>query len=209
MDERLSTHTEFCQVSDSDKSVYDAGVFARSMSSRVPLAIFVILTIIFASFAAYEAAYPTRAVSTTASTIPATTTYTMIQVATSTLTQTSTITDTIIETSTMTLASDAYELVFRQVTACPNIGYFAPWNVTLSNGQSITALNANFSQPYSGSPNNPSIITFVVPNGNYSYTVTPPNRFTPGAGTVIVDNQEVVINLEVFMASCGSTTTTG
>jgi hypothetical protein len=98
--------------------------------------------------------------------------------------------------------------VFKQITPCPNIGYFAPWSVTLSNGQSATALNANFSQPYSGSPNNPSIIAFLVPNGSYSYSVSPPNRFTPGAGTVTIDNQEVIVTLYVFIASCGASTTT-
>jgi hypothetical protein len=111
-------------------------------------------------------------------------------------------------TQTATETSNASELVFRQITPCPNLGYFGPWSVTLSNGESATALNANFSQCCSASPGNPSIIAFLVANGNYSYSVTPTNRFTPTTGTVTVDNQEVVVNLDVLMASCGSTTTT-
>ena len=114
---------------------------------------------------------------------------------------------TITTTQTVTETSNVYNLVFRQTTPCPNIGYFAPWSVTLSNGQSVTAEDANSTQCCGGSTINPSIIALLVPSGNYSYSTTPPNRFTPGTGTVTVDNQEVVVNLEVFMASCGSTTT--
>jgi len=127
-----------------------------------------------------------------------------------------TVTRTSVETTTMfttllvsTSTTNLGELVFRQVTPCPNLGYFAPWSVTLSNGLSVTAENANFSQCCSASPSNPSTITILVANGNYSFSVTPTNRFTPNAGTVTVENQEVVVNLGLFMASCGSTTTTG
>src|SRR5208283_4234026 len=127
-----------------------------------------------------------------------------------------TVTRTSVETTTMfttllvsTSTTNVGELVFRQVTPCPNLGYFAPWSVTLSNGLSVTAENANFSQCCSASPGNPSTITFLVANGNYSYSVTPTNRFTPTTGTATVDNEQVVVDLDVFMASCGSTTTTG
>ena len=109
---------------------------------------------------------------------------------------------------TVTETSNVYELVFRQVTPCPNIGYLAPWTVTLSNGQSVTAENANSTQCCGGSPSNPSTITFLVANGNYSYSVIGENRLTPNAGTVTVDNQEVVVSLDLFLASCGPTTTT-
>jgi hypothetical protein len=163
--------------------------------TRLAVAIIVAGVVIGAGI--FASSYLGTATTVTRTSVETTTMFTTLLISTST---------TSVQTATET--SNVNELVFRQITPCPNIGYFAPWSVTLSNGQSVTALNANFSQPYSGSPNNPSIITFLIGNGNYSYSVTPPNRFTPGAGTVTVGNQEVVVNLGVFMASCGSSTTT-
>ena len=108
---------------------------------------------------------------------------------------------------TVTETSNVYELVFKQITNCLNLGYLAPWSVTLSNGQSITAQNGNSTQCCSGSPSNPSTITFLVTNGNYSFSDTPP-QLTPNAGTVTVDNQDTVVNLDLSFISCGSTSTT-
>jgi hypothetical protein len=78
--------------------------------------------------------------------------------------------------------------------------------VTLSNGQSVTAEDAHSTQCCGGSPTNPSIITFLVAKGNYSYSVTPSN-LTPHTGTVTVGNQEVVVTLDFHISSCGSSTT--
>ena len=123
-----------------------------------------------------------------------------------TKTVTTTITTTITATSTAAETSGVGDLVFKQSTPCPNIGYIAPWTVTLSDGQSVTA-EGNSSQCCGGSPNNPSIIAFLVPNGNYTYSVTAENRLTPSAGTVTVDNEEVVVTLGLFLSSCGPSTT--
>lgn len=111
------------------------------------------------------------------------------------------------------VSTGPFALVFQQVAKCASIGYLAPWQVTLSNGESITAPpNGNISQGYaSGSPTNPSTITFYVTNGNYTFSVSgAANSLTPATGEVTVDNGNVVIFLyqggEPF--SCGSTTTT-
>jgi hypothetical protein len=110
-------------------------------------------------------------------------------------------------------ANGPFALVFQQVAKCASIGYLAPWQVTLSNGESLTAPpNGNISQGYaSGSPANPSTITFYVTNGNYTFSISgAANSLTPATGKVTVDDGNVVIFLyqggEPF--SCGSTTTT-
>jgi hypothetical protein len=146
----------------------------------------------------FASSYLGTATTVTRTSVETTTMFTTLLISTST---------TSVHTATET--SNVNELVFRQVTPCPNLGYLAPWSVTLSNGQSVTAENANSTQCCGGSPSNPSIITFLLASGNYSYSVTPPSRFTPNSGTVTVDNQEVVVNLDLFLSSCGSTTTTG
>jgi hypothetical protein len=115
-------------------------------------------------------------------------------------------TTTITSTDTVTTNSSVGDLVFRQYTPCPNIGYIAPWSVTLSNGQSVTADYGNYTVCCGGSPGNPSIITFLVAKGNYSYSVIPTN-LTPHTGTVTVGNQEVVVTLDFHISSCGSSTT--
>ena len=102
-----------------------------------------------------------------------------------------------------------FKIVFQQIAKCPNIGYLAPWSVVLSNGESITA-PANGTSVESGSPNNPSTITFYVTNGNYTFSVTPASiMLTPATGNVTVDNQDVAVTLrqggEPF--SCGSSST--
>lgn len=107
----------------------------------------------------------------------------------------------------VTVTSNQFELVFRQANVCPNLGYIAPWKVVLSNGESIKALmNPSASAP-SASPTNPSTIIFVITSGNYTFSVTPANIFTPTKGTVTVDNHDTTVTLEPFFASCGSTTT--
>ena len=107
-----------------------------------------------------------------------------------------------------------FKIVFQQIAKCPNIGYLAPWSIVLSNGESITApangTSVESGSFESGSPNNPSTITFYVTNGNYTFSVTPASiMLTPATGTVTVDNQDVVVTLqqggEPF--SCGSSST--
>ena len=115
-------------------------------------------------------------------------------------------------TTTVT-AYGPFKLVFQQVAKCANLGYLAPWGVDLSNGESITAPpNATFPGYFSGSPSNPSTITFYVTKGDYTFHVLPAGSgLTPADGSVTVTNQDVVVTLqqggEPF--SCGSSTTSG
>ena len=111
-------------------------------------------------------------------------------------------------TVSSTPASNQFKLVFKQTPNCPNLGFVAPWTVSLSDGQSITA-NPWFGTSTiccSGSVNNPSTITFYLANGNYTFSVTP-NLLTPAKGSVIVDNNDTVVTLVTQYFSCGSTTT--
>ncbi len=172
------------------------------LAIAIVVAALVIGTAIYAS--SYAATTDTVTKATTTTTTMTATTYMDCTISSPTGVSPCTTTQTVTETS------NGYDLlVFRQITPCPNLGYLAPWSVTLSNGESARALNANFSQCCSASPSNPSVIAFLVANGNYSYSTMPSSSFTPGAGTVAVDNQEVVVELDLFFFSCGSTTTTG
>lgn len=180
-------------------------IFRRPAIGRAAVAMIAVIVVLVGLLAFTTTVSPQTITHTVTTTSTQTT---VVQTSTTTLpAQSVTTTVTTTATQNTTVTSNRFELVFRQVTPCPNLGFFASWSVTLSDGESVTALNANFSQCCSAAPNNPSIITFLVANGNYSFSVTPSNRFTPSAGTVTVDNQEVVINLDVFMSSCGSTTT--
>jgi hypothetical protein len=112
-------------------------------------------------------------------------------------------------TTTLTVPSDEFELTFRQTALCPNLGFIAPWKVVLSNRESMTAppdVNFSTNMAYGSSPTFPSMITFYVPNGNYTFSVTPSSLLTPATGNVTVDNQEVVVTLGQMLFSCGSTT---
>jgi hypothetical protein len=163
--------------------------------TRLAVAIIVAGVVIGAGI--FASSYLGTATTVTRTSVETTTMFTTLLISTST---------TGVQTANET--SGVGDLVFRQVTPCPNIGYIAPWSVTLSDGQSVTA-EGNSSQCCGGSPSNPSIITFLVPDGNYTYSVTAANRLTPSAGTVTVDSQEAVVSLDLFLSSCGSTTTTG
>jgi hypothetical protein len=163
--------------------------------TRLAVAIIVAGVVIGAGI--FASSYLGTATTVTRTSVETTTMFTTLLISTST---------TGVQTANET--SGVGDLVFRQVTPCPNIGYIAPWSVTLSDGQSVTA-EGNSSQCCGGSPSNPSIITFLVLDGNYTYSVTAANRLTPSAGTVTVDSQEAVVSLDLFLSSCGSTTTTG
>ena len=116
--------------------------------------------------------------------------------------------------TTTAIVYGPFKIVFQQIAKCPNIGYLAPWSVVLSNGESITApangTSVESGSFESGSPNNPSTITFYVTNGNYTFSVTPASiMLTPATGNVTVDNQDVAVTLEQGGEpfSCGSSST--
>ena len=110
-------------------------------------------------------------------------------------------------TQNTTVTSSRFELAFTQVPTCPKLGFIAPWSVALSDGEKVTALNESSPQCCGSSPTNPSTITFLVPDGNYSFSVQPSSRFMPSDGTVVVDDQAVVVSLGQVVFSCGSTST--
>lgn len=112
-------------------------------------------------------------------------------------------------TKTVTASGTHFSLVFHQVSNCPSLGFIAPWRVTLSNGESITALppNGTSSECCTASPTYQSTIVFHVTSGNYTFYVTPLNMLTPSNGSVTVSDQDVAVALGTDFFSCGSTTT--
>jgi len=117
-------------------------------------------------------------------------------------------TESVTTTTTVTVPSGQFELVFRQIALCPNLGFIAPWKVVLSNSESILANPPNGTSTVccSASQTNPSTITFFVTNGNYTFSVFPANLLTPANGSVTVNSQDVVVTLGQELFSCGSTT---
>ncbi|MHB8568513.1 MAG: hypothetical protein ACYC7D_14955 [Nitrososphaerales archaeon] len=105
-------------------------------------------------------------------------------------------------------SNQKFELVFRQVSRCINLGFIAPWTVVLSNRESITANPPNGTSTICCgiSQSNPSTIIFNVTSGTYTFSVTP-NLLMPASGTVTVDDQNTTATLGQELASCGSTTT--
>jgi hypothetical protein len=121
-----------------------------------------------------------------------------------------------------------YELTFDQISPCgPSSSLykaiFIPWYVTLSSGVNTTSKvqptnssvqAANSANGLGGSPNNTeyATITFYVPNGQYSYTIGPPNYFsvnrTSSIGSVTINGGNAAVDLNPQLASCGSTVTT-
>lgn len=116
-----------------------------------------------------------------------------------------------IATTTITVSGVRFYLMFNQVSRCPNLGYLAPWRVSLSDGEVASAFPpyTNDTECCSASPTNPPTITFHVPNGNYTYEVSPSNELSPANGSVAVNGQNATVELSQEIASCGSTTATG
>lgn len=120
----------------------------------------------------------------------------------------STVTSTSTSTVTRTVLTHEwlFGLSFNQTAKCPNLGFIAPWSVTLSDGTSITEPpNGNFSECCSASPENPSSITFYVPSGVYSFQIKPNLLFSTNA-SVTVSNKDVEVAVFQTLFSCGSTT---
>jgi hypothetical protein len=130
-------------------------------------------------------------------------------------------------TSSSSSSQTRYELTFDQISPCgPSSSLkaiFVPWYVTLSSGvnsaskvqptnSSVQA--ANSANGLGGSPNNTeyAMITFYVPDGQYNYTIGPPNYFsvnrTSSTGSVSINGGNATVDLNPRLASCGSTVTT-
>jgi len=137
----------------------------------------------------------------------------------STNTETTCLTIMALEAVSYNTGVRVYELTFRQVRYCGQFNII-PWAVTL-NGLGLTEVEpSNQSLPLPTNtfstivPNqNLTRITFLVPSGTYSYTVSGGADFGgelyPGSGTVQVRESSVFVNVEVWLSfTCTASTTT-
>jgi len=97
-------------------------------------------------------------------------------------------------TQTTSASQGLHNLIFLQGFTClgqpQNI---LPWSVTLSNGETITEPpNGNFSNPTITSSQ--AAIVFKVPDGNYSFKISP-IALIPTNGTVEINNGDEVVTL--------------
>lgn len=119
------------------------------------------------------------------------------------------------QTAANNIGTGVYELTFRQVRYCGQFNIM-PWAVTL-NGLGLTEVEpSNQSLPLPTDtfstmvPNqNHARITFLVPSGTYSYTVSggapPGGELYPGSGTVEVKESDVFVNVGVWLSfTCAS-----
>lgn len=126
-------------------------------------------------------------------------------------------------------SQDRYLLTFDQIPLCQSPSQslynqiFIPWYVTLSNGVNSTtkvqpANSSSLPNPNNGvggAPNNSTqyaTITFYVRNGQYNYTLGPPNYYyvnrTSSSGLVTIDGNNATVDFSLRLASCGSSVTT-
>lgn len=130
-----------------------------------------------------------------------------------------TVTKTTTQTATYNNGARVYVLTFRQVRYCGRFNIM-PWAVTL-NGLGLTEVQpSNQSLPlptntFSTMVSNQNLtrITFLVPSGTYSYTVSggvpPGGELYPGSGTVEVKGSDVFLDVGVWLSfTCASSTTT-
>lgn len=104
-----------------------------------------------------------------------------------------------------------YGVAFTQAGDCSPKIYVAPWSVTLGN-QTI-AQPSNATLPISGGAfaassgyESLSTIIFSVPNGVYSYTLSPPGAFSLDSGSVTVNRFSVSVTVNGPVVSCTPTT---
>ena len=121
-----------------------------------------------------------------------------------------TVTRTLTQTATQSTGVGVYKLTFRQVRYCGQFNIM-PWAVTLNSLGLTEVQPSNQSLPLPANAfstvvpdQNLTRITFLVPSGTYSYTVsggTPPaGELYPGSGTVEVRESDVFVNVEVWLS---------
>src|SRR5579862_839569 len=130
--------------------------------------------------------------------------------------------NTSFNTSCLGNCSSLHLLIFNQTTLCSPYtslfnSTFIPWSVTLSTGKN----NSTKVQPpgtplplsgsFSGGPDLTQYdqITFLVPNGNYSYTLDPSefrNNQSLNTGMVLVNGSDVIVDFAYYPMSCGALT---
>src|SRR5579872_757592 len=113
-------------------------------------------------------------------------------------------------------------LTFNQTTLCSPYtslfnSTFIPWSATLSTGKNNTTkvqppgTPLPLSGSFSGGPDLTQYdqIMFLVPNGNYSYTLDPSefrNNQSLNTGTVLVNGSDVIVDFAYYPMSCGALT---
>lgn len=110
-----------------------------------------------------------------------------------------------------------YQVTFAQIAACkafPPAFWGIPWAVTIDNTTEVqppgTPLPLDNQGPVQGTYY-PSFsnITFTLPEGTYSYFVSPTSEFfTPDSGNVTVAGSNVIVPIQYSGTSCTETLTT-
>ena len=110
-----------------------------------------------------------------------------------------------------------YQVTFNQIAACkafPPAFWGIPWSVTIGNTTMVeppgTPLPLNNGGSVQGTFDEAlSNITFNLPNGTYSYVVSPTFEFfTPDSGNVTVAGSNVTVPIEYSGTSCSEALTT-
>jgi hypothetical protein len=126
-------------------------------------------------------------------------------------------TTTVTSTPTNSTGVRAYAVTFQQVRECGQYNIM-PWAVTLNGLTQVQPSNQTLPLPtnyFSTIVSNQNLtrITFSVPSGTYSYTVTggtpngPGGELYPGSGTIHVNGSDVLVNVGVYLSiTCTSTT---
>ena len=126
-----------------------------------------------------------------------------------------TVTETTTSILTQTGASQLYQVEFLQESNCPYGSWLYPWGVPVGNQTIVQPSNATLPLSYNGShltgESNYSTIWFSLPNGTYSYTITPDDPLgSAQSGIVTVDSNAVVLVYAFVTAmGCSSSTTVG
>ena len=137
---------------------------------------------------------------------------TSVSISTSTIVSSTTlfltITTTVVTSSNQ---SDLFFVDFVQQSACPGGIYLAPWEVILGNMKEVQPNNATlplseFSFEAAHGFYNDSIISFLVPNGTYSYQVLP-KAFLGMSGNLTVKGSDLIVDVRAAPVSCTTTTT--
>lgn len=127
-----------------------------------------------------------------------------------TITSTTTVTGTVPESCNT--STTLHCVVFQQLGACTPEFWGIPWSVTIGNTTEVqppgtTLPISNYS--LEGTSNeNFSVIVFSLPDGHYSFTVSPSaGFFMPTTGSLTIDGTDVLVQIAYTGTSCTVTQT--
>jgi hypothetical protein len=105
-----------------------------------------------------------------------------------------------------------YKLTFQESGACFPPAFLSAWSVTLGNNWT-EAEPSNATLPISDTSftsssqfANQSTIIFSVPNGTYSYKVSPEAMLGPSSGNVTVKGADVIVEVNGPFLACMTST---